>query len=182
MHGLIVNQLRAFVSEHNGRDAWQTIVDRSGATFEGAIPRIDKTYSDEVVEALIREAAEMTGTPVADLHESFGRFLAPALIRIYSPLLRAEWGTLDVIEHTEQQIHTVVRRRDPNAGPPQLAARRLSPDEVEVRYASSRRMCGVAVGIIRGIAMHFGDSVAVEQTACMLRGDAECIIRVRIVE
>ena len=65
------------------------------------------------------------------------------------------------------------------AKPPEIRCERLSPDEVVVRYASGRRMCGVARGIARGVADHYGDRVEIAEPSCMLRGDAECRIHVR---
>jgi len=47
-----------------------------------------------------------------------------------------------------------------------------------VTYTSERKMCKVAEGIAKGLARHFGESIAIDQTTCMLRGD-ECSIRVR---
>jgi hypothetical protein len=77
---------------------------------------------------------------------------------------------LTELEHTEAAIHTVVRRQTPGAEPPQLSCLRPNPREVIVTYGSSRRMCAVAKGIIRGIAAHFGENVAVQEPQCMLKG------------
>jgi hypothetical protein len=77
---------------------------------------------------------------------------------VYGPLLDSEWRTLDVIQHTEETIHRVVRMRQPGAAPPRLRVDRASPDEVAIHYDSPRRLCAVARGIVRGVAKHFGEN------------------------
>jgi predicted hydrocarbon binding protein len=73
----------------------------------------------------------------------------------------------------------VVRARNAGARPPELRAERIAPDEVVVRYTSARRLCGIAKGIVRGLARHFAQTVTLEEPVCMLRGDTECVLRVR---
>jgi serine/threonine protein kinase len=43
-------------------------------------------------------------------------------------------------------------------------------------------MCGVAAGIVRGIAAYYHESVAVEESACMHRGDPFCSFVVRCLD
>jgi hypothetical protein len=98
---------------------------------------------------------------------------------MYGSLIPREWRTLEVIEHSEETIHTVVRRRNPGAQPPELRCQRLGPDEVVVVYSSGRKMCGVAKGIVRGMARHFKETVAITESSCMLAGAKECRISVK---
>jgi len=72
-----------------------------------------------------------------------------------------------------------VRHRNPGARPPELRCQRVGPDEVVVVYSSARKMCAVAKGIARGMARHFQETVAVNESACMLVGAKECPISVR---
>ncbi len=95
-------------------------------------------------------------------------------------LLRKEWSTLDILEHTEETIHRVVRSQNPGADPPQLRCTRVGPEEVVISYASPRKMCGVAKGITRGIAKRRAENVAISESVCMLRGGPTCEISVRL--
>lgn len=180
MHGLIVNQLRHFVVARHGREAWGALVAKTDGAV-AMVPSMERTYPDALVGDLVQSASEATATPVQVLLHDFGVFLAPALLRIYQPLVHRDWRTLDVIEHTEEEIHTAVRARDASATPPALVARRTSPTSVTIEYRSARRMCAVAEGIARGLAAHFGDALSIAQPKCMLRGDAHCLIQVDLV-
>ena len=183
MHGLIVNQLRQYVVVSYGRAAWADALEVAGVTLRDGPPAIHHIYPDAEVVAIVRALAAAHGggdAGIPALLEDFGAFLAPTLLRVYEPLVRPEWRTLDVIENVEEGIHTAVRARNPGAGPPRLSARRRSPTEVEIIYTSPRRMCTLGEGIVRGLAAHFGEQVAVTQPTCMHRGDDHCLIQVRL--
>ena len=178
MHGLIVNQLREFVIARRDRETWSRAVAESGAELP-RVPRLTGSYADSdvfgIVGALV--ASREFGS-VPELLADFGEFLAGTLVRVYSPLVRPEWRTLDLIENVEEHVHTVARMRDSDAGPPQLSAVRRSPSVVEVTYRSPRRMCSLAEGIVRGLAAHYRETVRVSQPLCMHRGDDHCVVQV----
>ncbi len=172
MHGLIHAQVQKFVIAHHGRVAWQGLLKEAG--LENKTFLISQQYPDSDIVGVVTAASRATGVPAAALLEQFGAFLVPDLVAMYRPLLRPEWRTLDLLEHTESTIHSVVRMRNPEAQPARLRCRRIGPNEVHLSYDSARKMCAVARGIVRGIAEHFGETVVIDETACMHRGAASC--------
>ena len=180
MHGLIANQLRLFAIARQDRAAWTKALKDSGADLGEMPPALDRIYPDEAIVSVVVALAASRGMDTNSLLEDFGAFLAPALLRVYEPLIRQEWRTLDVIEHVEERIHTVVRMRDPKAAPPYLSARKITNDMVEVTYTSPRRLCALGEGISRGLAAQYGERVVITQPVCMHRGDPKCIIRVQL--
>lgn len=177
MHGIIFNELKKFVDNQVGGDAWLRILD--GAGFKSKVYMPIEEYPDAEAVALVGAASRHTGIGAQDLLEGFGRFIAPDLVQLYRHLLKPDWRTLELIENTEQTIHAAVRLRNPGARPPELKCERLSPDEVVIVYSSQRQMCAVAVGIARGLAEWFKEQVEVDQRSCMHRGDPACRIHVR---
>jgi len=177
MHGIIHLELEKFVVQSFGRDAWETIVHRAGLGDRLYTPM--QAYPDQDVVKVLEVAVSMTKKTAEELLEAFGEFLVPTYLSVYGPLLDPAWRTLDVIEHTEETIHRVVRMRQPGAAPPRLRVNRSAPDEVAIHYDSPRRLCAVARGITRGVAKHFGERVAISDAQCMHRGDRECVIVVK---
>jgi len=177
MHGIIHVELRRFVTERYGEQAWRTLTERTGLAQEIFTPL--SSYPDEYVVNLVTQGAALTGLSVADLLEAFGAFLAPSYLKLYGSLLKPEWRTLDVIEHTEETIHRVVRLRQPGALPPRLKAERIEPNHVVVHYDSPRRLCAVARGIARGLAAHFGERLEIQEFECMHLGAAACRLSFR---
>jgi hypothetical protein len=77
-------------------------------------------------------------------------------------------------------IHKAIRVRDASAQPPRLQPRRISDREVQIDYDSERRLCALAIGICRGVAAHYQESITIEQPECMHDGASRCRIVVRL--
>lgn len=172
MHGVIFSELRRYAEDRLGPKSWQQLLGDAGLG-----PRIYlavKAYPDAEAVALVVAAAERAGLPVPTVLEDFGTFITPTLLSMYQSLIKPGWRTLDVLEHTEQTIHTVVRRRNPGAAPAVLNCRRDSPDTLLLTYTSERRLCPLAIGIIKGLAAHFGDHIDIQETQCMHDGADSC--------
>jgi predicted hydrocarbon binding protein len=95
-------------------------------------------------------------------------------MNMYKHLIPGDWKTLDVIEKTEETIHHVVRVQTPGAKPPVLRTVRRSEDEVVLIYGSPRKLCALAIGIARGVAKQFNETIEVTQTKCMHNGAPHC--------
>ena len=178
MHGTIFVELEKFVTAQLGEGAWEKLKAEAGIGAARAY-RPKFIYPDEELLALVQAGSKITGMPIPALLEAYGEFVAPALMDMYRHAVDPSWRTLDLIEHTEESIHTVVRVDHEGAKPPYLRAERRGPNEVAVFYTSPRKLCPVARGISRGIAAHYGESIDIEDVRCMHRGDEDCLMVVR---
>jgi hypothetical protein len=174
MHGIIHLELQNFVRSQYGEDALRALLARARPSAELVTPL--ESYPDADIVAMVGAASELSGKPVETLLEAFGQFLVPSYISLYGNLLKPTWRTLDVIEHTEETIHRVVRRRQPGAAPPRLRTVRVGPKLVLLTYDSPRKLCAVARGIARGLALRFGETLHTKDIECMHRGAPACII------
>jgi hypothetical protein len=175
MHGFIFSELRKYADTRIGSGAWNRLLESAGLGSKLYLPI--QEYPDADAVALVVAAARETGASQEEVLEDFGRFLAPSLLGLYRTLVNPEWKTLDLLEHTEHTIHSVVRARNPGAKPANLQAVRLSPDVVDLTYSSQRRLCPVAKGIIQGMAAHYGedhhrDGVHAPGRGCLPHGGA----------
>lgn len=174
MHGIILSELKRFVVARQGEETWVRLLQEAGRPTAAYLA--NEVYPDEDVVALVGAAAALTGRPVPAILEDFGEYIAPHLIEIYGAIMRPSWRTLDIIEMAEEHVHRVVRMKNPGAEPPELRCARVSADEVVLTYASKRRLCAVAKGIGRGLAIHFGERIEISESACMHGGAAACVI------
>ena len=177
MHGLIFSELRKYVEDRAGAGTWPRVCVEAGV--ERAPHRGTETYPNAELVALAEAASRITGTTVSVLLEDFGAYLVPGLFETYLPAPPPEWGALDLLEHAERHCHRAVRQRDAIANPPRLRIQRASATEVQITYASPRRLCHIARGVARGVLVRYGESGSVSETVCMHRGDAVCVISVR---
>ena len=113
---------------------------------------------DEHGYVLVGQAATMTDIPAGERHEKFGEYLVPDLMDMYQKLLDPEWRTLEMIKNTELVVHAKVRQEHVQNAPPVLHVTRRNKNELLIDYVSSRRMGGLAVGIIRGLAVYFDEA------------------------
>jgi hypothetical protein len=178
MHGIIFAELKAYVEGKFDQATWDALLVKAGIG-----PKVYLTmqaHPDSEMVALVSAASAMTGAPASAILEDFGEFLVPAYLRLYGRLVRPEWRTLDVIEHTEETIHKVVRAKNAAASPPKLRCERPSATEVVIHYTSARKMCAVAKGIVKGVAKHYGEGIHVTEASCMLEGGGACEISVKL--
>ncbi|MBJ6109308.1 heme NO-binding domain-containing protein [Hymenobacter sp. BT523] len=156
MHGTILTLLKRYVQTQYDHSTWVKLMELSGLEH---LEFDHKTaYPDEHLYALVGHAAEMTGLPPGELHEKFGEYLVPDLMYMYQKLLKPEWKTLDMLEHTEHTMHRQVRQEHAENAPPVLDVTRIGPDELYIDYVSPRRMGGLAVGIVRGLAAYYDEA------------------------
>lgn len=177
MHGLIFFYIQKFADSLAGSGSWPGI--RSTVTTASQRYLPSGVYPDDEAVALITSLAEATGRTMGAILEEFGEFLAPHLVKVAGRFVEPSWKTLDLIEHTETVIHAMVRTANPGALPPVIESVRAAADEVHVVYSSRRQLCQLAVGLMHGLATHFGETLEVKEPTCMHRGDPFCSFVVR---
>jgi hypothetical protein len=177
MHGIVFGELKQYVTDRFGAPLWEDLLAKAaiGPKLYLAI----QEYPDEELNAILQAASTHTGLTLAAILEDFGDFTGPHLVRMYRTYILPEWKTLDVIEHTEERIHKMVRLQHKGARPPYLSTTRRSEDEIVVHYASERRLCSLAKGFATGIARHYGETLHITDLTCMHRGAPTCEILIR---
>jgi predicted hydrocarbon binding protein len=178
MHGMIFVELRKFVEATVGNTAWEQAHQAAGLTVIPYLPIA--AYDNHVLLDLVKGLSGVTHAPVTTLLEEFGASLGPHLLVYPGIHLQKHWRTIAVLEHVETLMHKTVRRNDPTATPPRLRVHRLSFDYAELHYDSPLKLCALGKGIIRGIARHFGEQIVVTEETCMILGDPECKLSVRL--
>jgi hypothetical protein len=176
---MIFSELRNYAEGKHGVGTWNVWLKQ--ADLENRSYLALREYPDVEFRALFAAASFQAGRPMASVLEDFGEFIVPALMKMHGHLLRPEWKTIDVIDHTEGSIHTVVRVQNSGATPPRLVTTRLNPDEVMLVYSSPRQLCSLAIGIGTGLAKRFAENIYISQKVCMHKGTAHCEILFRKV-
>jgi hypothetical protein len=177
MHGTIFTLLKRYVQTQYDHSTWVKLTELAG--LEKADFDSKSVYPDAHMYALVGHAAEQTGIPANELHEKFGEYLVPDLLYMYQKLLRPEWKTLEMLEHTEAVMHTHVRREHAENSPPVLDVKRINENEVIIDYVSPRRMGGLAVGIVRGLAVYFDEADRIDVQPTTSEDGERVQIRVR---
>jgi hypothetical protein len=162
MHGSIFVLLKRFVEYRYDFSTWIKLTEQAGIAHTSY--QMQQMYPTREIFALLQAASHRTGIATEDLMEQFGEFIVPDLLLIYKKYLQPEWRTYDLLLNTEQAMHGAVRRENEQASPPVLLVTKKGNRQLLVEYHSIRRMAGVAIGIIKGIATYFQESEQVRVT------------------
>jgi hypothetical protein len=178
VHGIIHAELKKYVEARHGSAAWKACLETAGLAHKMFLPI--SAYPDADAVAIVTAASKLTDIPADRILEDFGEFIAPDLMSMYQSLVEPHWKTIELLLHTEDVIHRVVRINNPGAQPPRLRFEQLGPAELKFYYRSPRRMAAVAKGIIKGVAKHYGQTVVIREDK-KPDGSSEMSIAVRDV-
>jgi len=148
--------LKKFIESNYNADAWNNLT--TGAGIPNGAYNIHESYPIEEMDAIISQAANYTGKAENDLKVKFGEYLVPDLMKMYKAYLNPAWKTFEVLENTEIVMHKAVRKEESKSNPPVLNVSRVHDKLIIIDYYSKRKMGGLAVGIIRGIASFYSES------------------------
>ncbi|MBU8895778.1 heme NO-binding domain-containing protein [Corallococcus sp. M34] len=176
MHGILFHELRGYAQSRLGTQGWESLLERAG--LPQRIYLAFQQYPDEEVTALVAATAQLLGQAPRLVLEDFGEFIAPSLLRKYRVLLEPNWSVLDIVERAEHILRSV--RQDAKPPPSNLRIRR-EEDVVLVSYGSPRRLCGVGIGFIRGLAREMGQRVVVHEHQCMHQRAPRCELQVLLM-
>ena len=178
MHGILYKGLKDLIVDRYGRDVWSEVRSEAGVGSKLYLPV--NTYEDHELFELVEATAAVLDQDTTAILEPFGENIAAQLLDTYGNLVDADWTAIDLVEHTEEHIHTVLRAHNPELMPPELECHREDTDRVTVRYQSERRLCRVAIGIVRGIGAHYEEDLTISERHCMHSGDPYCELVVSV--
>jgi hypothetical protein len=171
--GIVFNLLEEVVSTKYGESTWDKLLD--AAHLEGAYTSLG-SYPDLDLEKLVAAAASALNLPADEVVRWFGRAALPLLAERYPAFFEPHSSTRPFVLTLNDIIHPEVRKLYPGADVPTFVFDESSPDSLSITYASDRKLCAFAEGLIEGTATYYGEQASVHQSQCMNRGDAQCIL------
>lgn len=156
VHGSMFVLLQKFIEIFHGKDAWIILKGMAGTsdrTYE-----MHTNYPVAEMFSIMNSATQFKNVTVNNLMEQFGEFLVPDLLIMYNSYINPTWKTFEMLEHTEQVMHTAVRSGGLRADPPVLHVTKVNEKLLCIDYYSRRRMASLGIGIIKGIAKFYGES------------------------
>lgn len=171
----MLNLLTAVVTDEQGERAWDDLLDRAGV--DGAYTA-HGTYPDADLTALLAGLdTDLAPSPQERLRW-FGRSAMPMMRASYPRFFEPHEHTADFLRTLNDLIHPAVRRLYPGADVPVFDVDEADTrtDRIALGYRSHRRLCALAEGFVLGAAAEYGETCALRQDVCMLRGDDLCVI------
>ena len=175
MKGVIFNLLEQVVVQEHGEDAWDALLE--SARLDGVYTSLGNYPDAQLVKLVHATATTLNVTPDAILR-LFGARAIPLLATKYPVFFEGHESTRAFLLTLNDMIHPEVRKLYPGADVPEFTYDLGPESTLLMSYASARRMCALAEGLIEGAAAHFREHVTITQDECMHRGDPRCLFRI----
>jgi hypothetical protein len=174
MKGVVFNLLEQVVTRDYGEDTWDRLLDK--ASLDGAFTSLGG-YSDAEFFTLVSAASDTLDKDPDEIVRWFGREALPLLATSYPQFFEPHDSTKPFILTLNDIIHPEVRKLYPGADVPVFDFN-VTNEALVMGYRSDRKLCSFAEGLIEGAAAHFGETVSIEQSECMKRGDPKCTLEI----
>jgi predicted hydrocarbon binding protein len=136
-------------------------------------------YSDEITVDLIKAASEVSGLSMETVMIEYGKFMVPNILKEQYPTYFQLLGRSprEFLLNMDR-VHEHVTRNILKSTPPRFEYEQLSDGRLLIKYKSKRKLCAVLHGLILGVGILFNQELDVHQTACMHKGDAQCVMEI----
>jgi hypothetical protein len=174
MKGIVFNMLQYAVETSHGADGWDRVLRDAGS--EGAFTSLG-SYPDGGLLALVAATGGLRGTtdPQAVIRW-FACASTPYLVSRYPHFFAGHRSLRTFLPTLNDVIYPEVRKAFPGAVAPEFRFGDSPEGYLVMEYHSPRKLCAFGEGLVEGAARHFGETVAITQPICALRGDDRCVL------
>lgn len=180
MKGVIFTVFQQMVETEFGLECWERLINHGDIGSGGIYISVDD-YPDAELFELVNNLSDYASLPVPTLIEHFGEYLLPHLIGS----LPAEFFHYDdlwsLLAAIDEVIHVEVKKLNPGALTPIIKVVKREPGKMTLSYQSPRKMCLLAIGLIRQAGKHFDTPVTVTHRQCMHEGADHCVLDVALL-
>lgn len=178
MKGVVFVALAEMMQNNYGHRTWNDILEKSQLESQG-IYTVAETYKDEEAIKLLQVISVKLNKSSDDVLKLFGFFLFFYFSKHYPHFFHAKKFS-DFLLSVDEIIHTEIKKISPSSNPPQIKATIINDHNINVSYSSNRKLCSLAIGLIKGAAKMYGHSVVVEHLQCMHDGHQKCELLLKI--
>lgn len=176
IHGSIFVLLKNFVEQNYNKEAWLKLI--LEAKVERTVYDQRANYPVKEMHSLITQASQLAGISENELTETFGQYLVPDLLKTYQKYVDPSWKTYEMLAYTEHIMHKAVRKEESEAQPPVLSVSRVHDKLLIIDYYSERKLGYLAIGIIKGIAIHYNEQYKVHVIPSASMNESRVQIRI----
>jgi len=161
MKGIVFTEFLELVENKYGLGIVQRIIDESQLETGGVYSAVG-TYSHKEMFRMINKLSELKDVPVPQLLELYGEYFFNTLSTNY-PQFMNQPNVFVFMESIDIYIHPEVLKLYPEVELPSFNAEIINDREMTLLYKSSRKMADFAIGLIKGAAKYFNQSISVEK-------------------
>ena len=156
MKGIVFTEFIEMMEKEYGLELSDRVIQGAGLSNDGAYTAVG-TYDYLELLQLLGSLSELTGTPVPELVQNYGKHLFQRFQVLYPEFFEGIDSALDLLPLVESYIHVEVRKLYPDAKLPTFDCIRTD-DALELTYRSERPFADLAEGLIRACAETYHDT------------------------
>jgi predicted hydrocarbon binding protein len=177
MKGIVFNIFSDLVTDNFGWETWDQLIERTKPGSD-AIYTSGDVYPDEELVAYVTELSEITGAAAPALIRTFGKYMMHKFKGIHPEFLEG-MDAKSFLSSVHDVIHVEVKKLHPDSLLPSFEYEDHAPDELTMIYASDRKLCPLAEGLIDGVAEVFEQKISISHPQCMHDGADSCRLELR---
>ncbi len=162
MKGIVFTEFLDLVEDHYSVDLVEQLIDSSNLPTGGAYTSVG-TYDASEMVTLVTGLSELTGTPVPELLNAFGRHLFGRFVTMFPSFFEGINSSVTFLESVQTYVHIEVRKLYNDAELPEFICETPEPGTLKMEYRSSRNLADFAEGLINGCLAHFGEDAEVRR-------------------
>lgn len=164
MYGMVNKLLIEALDNEYGREIWSEIEKRSGVDAGFYIGM--EQYPDEITYNIVGAASEIVGISAEQLLEMFGKkWIEMTAKGEYGHYYAMADNLFDFLENLDS-MHQSLGAGLPELRPPSFTLSKLDNGSAQLQYMSDRPgLTSFVVGLIKGLADHYGQEITVAITA-----------------
>lgn len=160
MKGVVFTEFLDYVETAMGVDMVEAIIDDCAPVLStgGAYTAVGK-YPCAEMQALVVALSERSGASAAQLLEGFGERLSRTFVTAYPQHYGRYSCLFDFVTGIDSYIHVEVLKLYPDAELPRFDVVDRDDRRIVVDYRSPRGLQHLAVGLFKGSAEHYAESI-----------------------
>lgn len=172
MKGVVFVALGEMIQDKFGHRLWNEIIDDSRVE-SGGVYTTAENYKDEEALALLETISAKLKKEKADILKLFGIFLIKYFEK-KTPHFFENKSFDSFLDSIDTVVHIEIKKLSPENIPPQIIAEKINNKSTRVFYKSKRKLCSLAIGLIKGASHIYGENIEVDHVHCMHNGFDRC--------
>lgn len=162
MKGIVFTEFLEMVEKNFGLETLDEMLENTSVATSGSgIYTAVGNYPHEEMSALVNQLSAQSKIPRHDLMKRFGHYLFRTFSVKYSAFIESADTAFDLLQNIDSYIHPEVRKLYPEANPPSFKVLEQSDTQLVLQYKSNRRLWSLALGLIEGCLLHYGEKAEV---------------------
>lgn len=163
MLGMVFTEFVELVEERFSPEVADAVIQDVATPHGGAYTAVGY-YPHEEMLAMVGALSKRTGVAAPDLVKAFGHHLLNRFTQGHGEMFARSSNLFDFVASIDGHIHVEVHKLYDRAALPRFKVLSRTPTTMTLLYQSVRQMEMLALGLLEGAALHYGESCSITHT------------------